>query len=229
METLLSIYHAFSSSSANIDVLSDPKILITLYFVLFCILFLENGVLPAAFLPGDSLLLLTGILISQDVLKSGLSYVVVMIFGAVLGTWFGYLQGIWLGNTKTVQGWMSHLPKKYYEKTQLLFHKYGLQALFIGRFIPFVRTALPIMAGISGLHSKKFHIYNLISATLWIFLIVTIGYLIGLTPIFEKHKDILLNIFALIPVVLLVIGLISSIILVINRKYGKKQSSKTND
>lgn len=221
METLLSIYHAFTS--ANIDALSDPTILTTLYFVLFAVLFLENGVLPAAFLPGDSLLLFTGLLISQDVLHFGWVNVV-MIVGAALGTWVGYLQGLWLGNTKTVQDWMSALPERYYDKTQILFHKYGLQALFIGRFIPFVRTALPIMAGISGLHSKKFHIYNIISATLWIFLIVTFGYLIGLLPIFREHKDLLLKLFALIPVVLLTLGLISSIYVVVKRKYNKKKS-----
>lgn len=222
MENLLSIYHAFAS--ANIEALSDPSILITLYCVLFSVLLLENGILPAAFLPGDSLLLFTGLLISQDVLHFGWVNLV-MILGAAIGTWLGYLQGIWLGNTKLVQGWIAHLPKKYYDKTQILFHKYGLQALFIGRFIPFVRTAMPIMAGISGLHSKKFHIYNLISATLWIFLIVTVGYLIGLTPIFSAHKDLLLKLFALIPIVLLVIGLISSIVLVVKRKYGKKNSN----
>lgn len=222
MENLLSIYHAFAS--ANIEALSNPSILITLYCVLFSVLLLENGILPAAFLPGDSLLLFTGLLISQDVLHFGWVNLV-MILGAVIGTWLGYLQGIWLGNTKLVQGWIAHLPKKYYDKTQILFHKYGLQALFIGRFIPFVRTAMPIMAGISGLHSKKFHIYNLISATLWIFLIVTVGYLIGLTPIFSAHKDLLLKLFALIPIVLLVIGLISSIVLVVKRKYGKKNSN----
>lgn len=226
METLLSIYHAFSS--ADITALSDHKILLTLYFVLFMILLLENGVLPAAFLPGDSLLFLTGLLISQNVLHFGWVNVA-MILGAVLGTWLGYLQGIWLGNTKIVQGWIAHLPQKYYDKTQVLFNKYGLQALFIGRFIPFVRTALPMMAGISGLHSKKFHLYNIISATLWIFLIVTIGYLIGLTPLFTEYKELLLKFFALVPLALLLIGLISSIAVVLKRKYGKKTKKIGNE
>ncbi|QIQ20728.1 DedA family protein [Zophobihabitans entericus] len=214
MDTILSLYHAFST--LDYATLSDPKVMWTLYGMLFVILLLENGVLPAAFLPGDSLLFVTGVLISQDVFHFGLINVV-LIAGAGIGTWLGYIQGLWLGNTKIVKSWMSHLPPKYHQRAQTMFHKHGLAALFIGRFIAFVRTVLPIMAGLSGLHSKKFHLYNWLSATLWIFLIVTIGYLFGLSPIFKAYEKELMTLLMLIPVFLLVIGLIASIWVVIKR------------
>jgi len=205
----------------NLEVLRDPKVLWALYAMLFVILLLESGILPAAFLPGDSLLFLTGVLISLDIFHFGLINVV-LIAGAALGTWLGYIQGRWLGNTKIVKNWMAHLPAKYHARTQTLFHKYGLQALFIGRFIAFVRTALPIMAGLSGLHSKRFHIYNWVSATLWIFLITTLGYLFGLSPLFKAYEKEFMTFLMLIPVLLLVLGLIASIWLVVKRYLTKK-------
>ncbi|WP_392563282.1 DedA family protein [Orbus wheelerorum] len=222
METIITLYHAFLAM--NLEVLRDPKVLWTLYAMLFVILLLENGILPAAFLPGDSLLFLTGVLISLDIFHFGLINVV-LIAGAALGTWLGYIQGRWLGNTKLVKSWMAHLPAKYHARTQTLFHKYGLQALFIGRFIAFVRTALPIMAGLSGLHSKRFHIYNWISATLWIFLITTLGYLFGLSPLFKMYEKQFMTFLMLIPVFLLVLGLIASIWLVVKRHFATRNKS----
>ncbi len=224
MDTIISLYHAFLSM--NLETLSDPKILWTLYGMLFVILLLECGVLPAAFLPGDSLLFLTGILISRDVFHFGLINVV-LIAGAALGTWLGYVQGRWLGNTRVVKNWMAHLPPKYHQRALTLFHKYGLFALFFGRFIAFVRTVMPIMAGLSGLKSKLFHVYNWLSATLWIFLIVTMGYLFGLSPIFKEYQQQFMAFFMLIPVILLVIGLIASIWLVIQRQISKKRKQSS--
>ncbi|OCG19948.1 MULTISPECIES: DedA family protein [unclassified Gilliamella] len=224
METIITLYHAF----VNLDIatLSNPNVLWTLYGMLFVIILLENGVLPAAFLPGDSLLFLTGVLISLDVFHFGLINLI-LIVGAALGTWLGYAQGLWLGSTKLVQGWMANIPEKYHHKSEVLFHKYGLQALFIGRFIAFVRTLLPMMAGLSGLHSRKFHIYNLISATLWISLIVTLGYLFGLSPIFKEYEKQIMSLLMLIPVFLLVSGLIFSVLLSVKRLFNNKTPSKT--
>ena len=224
MDTIITLYQAF----VNMDIatLSNPNVLWILYGMLFIIILLENGVLPAAFLPGDSLLFLTGVLISQNVFHFGLINLI-LIAGAALGTWLGYIQGLWLGNTKVVQNWMAHIPEKYHKKSEVLFHKYGLQALFIGRFIAFVRTILPIMAGLSGLHSKKFHIYNWISATLWIFLIVTLGYLFGLSPVFKAYEKQIMSLLMLIPVFLLVIGLIFSIALAVKRWSNNKKKAKS--
>lgn len=224
MDTIITLYQAF----VNMDIatLSNPNVLWILYGMLFIIILLENGVLPAAFLPGDSLLFLTGVLISQNVFHFGLINLI-LIAGAALGTWLGYIQGLWLGNTKVVQNWMAHIPEKYHKKSEVLFHKYGLQALFIGRFIAFVRTILPMMAGLSGLHSKKFHIYNWISATLWIFLIVTLGYLFGLSPVFKAYEKQIMSLLMLIPVFLLVIGLIFSIALAVKRWLNNKKKAQS--
>ncbi|WP_392566105.1 DedA family protein [Utexia brackfieldae] len=226
MDTILSLYEAFKS--LDYTTLSDPSVLWILYSMLFVILFLENGVLPAAFLPGDSLLFITGILISLDIFHFGLINVV-LIAGGACGTWLGYIQGRWLGKTKMVQNWMGHLPTKYHQRAEVLFHKYGLAALFIGRFIPFVRTLLPMLAGLSGLKNIRFHIFNWLSATLWIFLITTAGYLFGLSPLFKAYEKQFMTLFMLIPVFLLVLGLIASLWVVLRRWAITKRAAAKQD
>ncbi|MBO0237137.1 DedA family protein, partial [Vibrio parahaemolyticus] len=76
--------------------LSNPTLVWAIYLMLFAILFLENGVLPAAFLPGDSLLILVGVLIAKGTLSYPLT-IVNLTAGASLGCWVGYIQGRWLG------------------------------------------------------------------------------------------------------------------------------------
>ncbi|MGQ7184734.1 DedA family general envelope maintenance protein YghB, partial [Escherichia sp. HC-CC] len=81
--------------------LADPHIVSVVYFVMFATLFLENGLLPASFLPGDSLLILAGALIAQGVMDF-LPTIAILTAAASLGCWLSYIQGRWLGNTKTV-------------------------------------------------------------------------------------------------------------------------------
>lgn len=82
---------------------------------MFATLFLENGLLPASFLPGDSLLILAGALIAQGVMDF-LPTIAILTAAASLGCWLSYIQGRWLGNTKTVKGWLAQLPAKYHQR-----------------------------------------------------------------------------------------------------------------
>ena len=85
----------------DFQTLSDPEIVLLLYAVLFVILVLENGFLPATFLPGDSLLLLTGTLAAHDIIDFW-KILGVLTLGASIGSELGYLQGKWLSETKPV-------------------------------------------------------------------------------------------------------------------------------
>lgn len=206
--------------------LADPKLIWTLYCMLFLILFFENGVLPAAFLPGDSLLILTGALASNSNINVTLgTLLIVLIAGASCGTWFGYLQGRWLGNTKVVQNWLEHLPEKYHIRAHDLFYRHGLAALFISRFIAFVRTLLPMLAGLSGLTSKRFQIYNWLSSALWVVILVGVGYLFGLSSLFKQYEQTIMSILMLLPVILLIFGLIASVIVVLKRKAKTRKTA----
>lgn len=157
MELLTQLLQALWAQ--DFETLANPSMIGMLYFVLFVILFLENGLLPAAFLPGDSLLVLVGVLIA----KGAMGYpqtILLLTVAASLGCWVSYIQGRWLGNTRTVQNWLSHLPAHYHQRAHHLFHKHGLSALLIGRFIAFVRTLLPTIAGLSGLNNARFQFFN---------------------------------------------------------------------
>ncbi|WP_340609664.1 DedA family protein [Xenorhabdus bharatensis] len=197
--------------------LANPSLVWVIYLLLFTILFLENGVLPAAFLPGDSLLILVGVLVAQDTMDFSTT-LIVLTAGASLGCWVGYLQGRWLGNTKLVQGWLSHLPPHYHQRAHNLFHRHGLSALLIGRFIAFVRTLLPTLAGLAGLNNTRFQVFNWLSGFLWVIILMTLGYALGKSPLFREYEHYLMNFLVLLPVGLLLIGLIGSLTFIWRKK-----------
>lgn len=218
METMQQLF--FALWHQDYETLSNPSLLWAIYIMLFAILFLENGLLPAAFLPGDSLLILVGVLIAKDTLDFPTT-LIVLTAGASLGCWVGYLQGRWLSNTKMVKGWLSHLPPHYHQRAHSLFHRHGLAALLVGRFLAFVRTLLPMLAGIAGLNSRRFQFFNWLSGFLWVGILTSLGYGLGISPIFRKYEHHLMNILMLIPVVLLVFGLLASLWVVWKRKRTK--------
>lgn len=196
--------------------LANPEFLWAIYGIFFVVIFLENGLLPAAFLPGDSLLLLSGALIAQGSLHFTLTILVLSI-AAALGCWFSYLQGRWLGKTKTVQSWLNKIPAHYHQRTNQLFHRHGFSALLIGRFLAFIRTLLPTIAGLSNMEPKRFQIFNCLSSILWVSVVTGLGYLISITPLFKHYQHEMMTGLMILPVVLLICGLIGSIIVVVKK------------
>ena len=219
MELLTQLLNALWSQ--DFETLANPSMVGMLYFVLFMIIFLENGLLPAAFLPGDSLLILVGVLIAKGAMDFP-ETVALLTVAASLGCWLSYIQGRWLGNSRTVQNWLSHLPPRYHQRAHQLFHKHGLSALLIARFIAFVRTLLPTIAGLSGLSNARFQFFNWMSGLLWILILTTLGYLLGNSPIFMKYEDALMSCLMLLPVVLLIIGLVGSLVVLWRKKRGSR-------
>ncbi|HCW46623.1 MAG TPA: DedA family protein [Erwiniaceae bacterium] len=197
----------------DFETLADPTLVWAIYGVLFMILFLENGLLPAAFLPGDSLLILVGVLIAKGTMNFPLT-LFILTTAASLGCWVSYIQGKWLGNTPTVQKWLSHLPAQYHQRAHQLFHRHGLSALLIGRFIAFVRTLLPTMAGISGLQNGRFQLFNWLSGLLWVTIVIAFGYGISQVPFIKRHEDQVMAILIILPVALLFLGLAGSVALI---------------
>ncbi|MDC9605395.1 DedA family protein [Xenorhabdus griffiniae] len=203
------------------ETLANPSLVWAIYILLFTILFLENGILPAAFLPGDSLLILVGVLIAKEAMSFPIT-LVILTTGASLGCWIGYLQGRWLGNTKLVQGWLSHLPAHYHQRAHNLFHRHGLSALLVGRFLAFIRTLLPTLAGLAGLKNGRFQIFNWLSGFLWVIILTTLGYALGKSPLFRQYEEYLMSFLVLLPVGLLLIGLIGSLTVIWRKKRANK-------
>ncbi|ACS87358.1 DedA family protein [Musicola paradisiaca] len=201
----------------DFSALTNPHVVWVIYGVLFTTLFLENGLLPASFLPGDSLLLLTGAMIAKGVMHF-MPTVLLLTLAASLGCWLSYLQGRWLGDTRLVKKWLHQLPAHYHQRTHNLFHHHGLSALLVGRFLAFVRTLLPTIAGISGLSNSRFQLFNWLSGFLWVFGIVTLGYSISHIPLVKRHEDLVMTALCILPVILLASGLVGMLLVLWRKK-----------
>lgn len=155
-----------------------------LYIVTF-IVFAETGLFAGFFLPGDSLLFLSGIYsrklietvvyIPSDFLNVLLLAVIIAISGVVgnmVGYWFGAKSGYYLFK-KEDTFWFK---KKYLLQSKDFFERYGGKAIIFARFLPIFRTFAPIIAGIVTMDKKKFMFYNILSSFLWSFVLVFAGH-----------------------------------------------------
>jgi membrane-associated protein len=156
--------------------------------LLITIVFFETGIFFGFFLPGDSLLFTAGLLCKTEWLTlSPVELIPLLILSATFGTAAGFFFGRWFGDFFSHRKENFFYRKRYVDLTQEYFQKYGMMAFVFGRFIPIVRTFLPILAGIARIDLRKFWIYNLLGATLWVSSVVTAGYLLGRR--FEHLKD----------------------------------------
>ncbi|MBI6182807.1 DedA family protein [Serratia proteamaculans] len=215
MDVLREIVHALWQQ--DFIALADPSVIWVVYAVLFTTLFLENGLLPASFLPGDSLLLLSGALIAKGVMAF-VPTLIILTVAASLGCWLSYLQGRWLGHTNLVKGWLLQLPAQYHQRAHNLFNRHGLMALVIGRFLGFVRTLLPIMAGISGLNSTRFQLFNWLSAVVWVGSVVGLGYAFSQIPLVKRYESQVMTGLMILPLLLLLVGLLGAMLVVWRKK-----------
>lgn len=220
MEIIKQLLHALWQQ--DFAMLANPSLVWTLYVLLFIILFLENGLLPAAFLPGDSLLILVGVLVSKGTMNFPVT-ILILTTAASLGCWLSYIQGRWLGNTRVVQNWLSHLPAHYHQRAHQLFYRHGLSALLIGRFLAFVRTLLPTIAGLSGLSNVRFQFFNWVSGLLWVLILVSVGFSLGNTAVFHQYEEKLMSGLMMLPVLLLVAGFFGSLVMLWRKKRANKQ------
>ncbi|CAI1007393.1 Inner membrane protein YghB [Serratia liquefaciens] len=215
MDVLREIVHALWQQ--DFIALADPSVIWVVYAVLFTTLFLENGLLPASFLPGDSLLLLSGALIAKGVMAF-VPTLIILTVAASLGCWLSYLQGRWLGHTNLVKGWLLQLPAQYHQRAHNLFNRHGLTALVIGRFLGFVRTLLPTMAGISGLNSTRFQFFNWLSAVIWVGTVVGLGYAFSQIPLVKRYESQVMTGLMILPLVLLLVGLVGGMLVIWRKK-----------
>ena len=161
---------------------------IGIYMVLF-IVFAETGLFAGFFLPGDSLLFLSGIYSRELVetffmIPSDLSNVTILALliaaSATLGNIFGYWFGSRSGQFLYAKEDSFFFKKKYLFQSQEFFEKHGGKAIIFARFLPIIRTFVPIIAGIVHMEKGKFMFYNIISSLLWSFVLVFAGhYLYG--------------------------------------------------
>jgi len=148
--------------------------------LLLFIVFAETGLFFGFFLPGDSLLFVAGLLTTSKYIDQPVGILVaLLIIAAFAGTTVGYFFGAWAKRYFRPKDSNLFFKQKYLDMAQDFYARYGMMAFIVGRFLPIVRTFVPILAGFVKIDLKKFMIYNLLGAALWITSLVMAGYWLG--------------------------------------------------
>ncbi|WP_405753412.1 VTT domain-containing protein [Streptomyces sp. NBC_01020] len=191
----------------------DPDYLISTFGVagLLVIIFAESGLLIGFFLPGDSLLFTSGLLVTTGKLGTPLWLLCVLVaLAAVAGDQVGYLFGRKVGPSLFRRPDSRLFKQENVEKAHDFFEKYGPKSLVLARFVPIVRTFTPIIAGVSRMNYRSFVIFNLIGGTLWGVGVTLLGAGLGKVAFVNAHIELILVAIVLVSVVPIVIEYLRS-------------------
>lgn len=148
--------------------------------LLLFIIFAETGLFFGFFLPGDSLLFVAGLLSTSKYIDQPVWLLIIfLVIAAFSGTCVGYYFGAWAKRYFKPKDDNLFYKPRYIEMARDFYKRYGMMAFIVGRFLPIVRTFVPILAGIVKIEFKKFLVYNFLGASLWIVSLVMAGHLLG--------------------------------------------------
>jgi len=174
----------------------DPQWLISTFGLIgiLVLVFAESGLLIGFFLPGDSLLFTTGLLIANhQYLHQPLWLMCLLIsIAAALGDQFGYLFGRRFGPALFRRPNSRFFKQENLQRASAFFDKYGSRSIVLARFVPIVRTFTPIVAGASGMHYRRFVAYNVIGGVLWSCGVTILGYFLGQVAFVKNNIEVIL-------------------------------------
>jgi len=168
-----------------------------IYLILFIIIFCETGFVVTPFLPGDSLLFISGALAGSGILSLPILFLAIAsaaILGDTVNFWIGRFAG-----TKLIKGRFSGFIKgEWIDYTNEFYKKWGGATIVVARFVPYARTFAPFLAGIGDMNYRAFLFYNVIGGLLWTGVLVLCGYFIGNIPFVQENVSVLMWIVLLI-------------------------------
>ncbi|MDU5893130.1 MAG: VTT domain-containing protein, partial [Atopobium minutum] len=179
------------------------------YGFVFLIIFVETGVVFFPFLPGDSLLFASGFFAAGGGFNIVLLLAVVWA-AAILGDQCNFMIGHFFGRKIIESGKVKALTPEHIQKSEAFLDKWGHLAIFLGRFFPFIRTFVPFIAGMGGMHWRNFVIYNILGGLTWSTVFVLLGYFFGGIPFVQKHFELLIVGIVIVSVIPTVVGLVKS-------------------
>ena len=175
------------------------------YALVFAIVFIETGLVVMPFLPGDSLLFVVGAMCGVGLMDYPTSVALLMV-AAVAGNQTNYTVGRYFGDK--VFAWEDSrlFNRQAFDKAHAFYERYGGVTLIAARFMPFVRTFAPFVAGVAQMTRRKFTFYDVTGALLWVGGIVTGGYFFGNIPWVKANLEKIIWALILVPGTLAVYG-----------------------
>lgn len=175
------------------------------YALLFLIVFVETGLVVMPFLPGDSLLFVVGALAGAGLMSYPL-VVALLLIAAVAGDQVNYSIGRYFG--PRVFQWENSrwFNRQAFDQAHAFYERYGGITLVLARFMPFVRTFVPFVAGVAEMSRGKFSFYNVTGALLWVVGLVTAGYLFGNVAWVQTHLSKIIWAMIIIPGLIALFG-----------------------
>ena len=168
------------------------------YALLFAIIFVETGVVVMPFLPGDSLLFVVGALCGLGLMNLPLT-LALLVLAAALGDQVNYSVGRWFGPRVFKWEHSRFFNRQAFDRTHAFYEKYGAFALIAGRFMPFVRTFVPFVAGVGEMTRSKFTLFNVLGAIIWVVGVTMAGYLFGNLPWVKANLSKIIWAMILVP------------------------------
>ncbi len=183
LDLFLNLDHSLSQMAGELGVL--------IYLVLFIVIFCETGFVITPFLPGDSLLFIAGALAGTGVLDLP-ALIIIVTAAAILGDtanfWIGRYAGTWILDSK----FSGFVKGEWIQYTQEFYARWGGATIVVARFVPYIRTFAPFLAGIGNMHYRWFLIYNVIGGVLWTCGLIGGGYILGNIPVVQDNVGILM-------------------------------------
>ncbi|MCH4172162.1 MAG: VTT domain-containing protein [Lactobacillus sp.] len=189
-----------------------------IYIGLFLLIFIETGLVIFPFLPGDSLLFLCGSLaaLSKQSLNIWL-LLILLTLAAVSGDAVNFEVGQHFGHYLTTTSKLNRFIKpQYLQRSQAFFNQHGKLAIFLGRFIPIIRTFIPFTAGIGQMRYRDFIAYNISGGFSWVLLALGAGYFLGNIAFVKAHFELLL-------IAIVLISLLPVLVMALRKKGGAVQ------
>jgi membrane-associated protein len=175
------------------------------YALLFLIVFTETGVVVMPFLPGDSLLFIVGALCGAGLMNLPLA-MVLLVAAAILGDQVNYSIGRYFGPKVWQWEHSRFFNRRAFEQAHAFYEKYGGITIILARFMPFIRTFAPFVAGVADMSRVKFTLYNVVGALIWVISLTLAGYLFGNLPWVKENLSKIIWALILVPGLLALYG-----------------------
>ena len=190
-----------------IHILDNPALGFWVVVIACSIIFAETGLLVGFFLPGDSLLFTAGLLTSTGKLPVNIGVLLILlIVCAFIGNQVGYVIGAKAGPAIFNKPDSRVFKREHVEHAHAFFEKHGGKALVLARFVPIVRTFVPVIVGVARMNMRHFVIFNAIGAVLWAGGVTLLGFILGdRFPWVQKNLDIIFIVIVLLSVIPIIV------------------------